>query len=84
MNERHQQRAERENVMFTIDKIIPSISEFDDDDIHIESHTSLILETKYEIMKNKYPELCRQFENHIREHKARIDENAARTMIPVS
>lgn len=84
MNERHQQRAERENVMFSIDKVLPTISEFDDDDIHIESHTSLILETKYEIMKEKYPELCRMFENHIREHQTRINEKAVGGMVPVS
>lgn len=85
MNERHQQKAERENAMFTIDKVLPEISDFDDNDIHIETHTSLILETKYEIMKNKYPELCNRFEEHIRQHQAKIDEkNEQNNMIPVS
>lgn len=84
MNERHRQKADRENVMFSIDKVIPSISEFDDDDIHVESHTSLILETKYEIMKTKYPELCNSFENHLRDHQRRIDQKNADNLIKIS
>ena len=39
---------------------------------------------EHEIMKEKYPELCRMFENHIREHQTRINEKAVGGMVPVS
>ena len=72
VNERQVQRAERENALFSERLVVPRIRDVDDDDIHIEYHKSFALETKFELLADKNPNLCELFENHIKMHEERL------------
>lgn len=74
INELQMQNADRENVYFQ-NGILPEISDFDDDSIHIEQHTRFALQQRYNLIKRKKPEMAKAFEQHIQDHKQRIALN---------
>jgi hypothetical protein len=77
VNERQVQRAERENALFSERLIIPRIRDVDDDDIHLEYHTSFALETKFDLLMDSNPNACEMFEQHIKMHEERLNQKRA-------
>ena len=79
INTLQMQKAQRENAYFETG-IMPIVSEFDDDTIHIEEHTRYVLQAKFDIFKRSKPEMAKEFENHINEHKQKIAKEAMAKM----
>ena len=77
VNERQTQRAERENALFSERLVIPRIRDVDDDDIHLEYHTSFALETKFDLLMDSNPNACEMFEQHIKMHEERLNQKRA-------
>ena len=72
INTLQMQTAQRENVFFERG-VIPEVSEFDDHEIHIEEHLRYIMQMSFRILRHKKPEYAKAFEEHIKEHKNRIN-----------
>lgn len=68
------QAAQRENSYFECG-IIPDISEFDDDEVHLEEHMRYRLQMKYLSLKRRNPELAAMFDEHIRQHRENAQQN---------
>ena len=68
INELQVKAAQRENVFFE-NGVIPTVSEFDDHDIHIEEHMRYILQMRFQKLKLSKPEYAAALEEHIRNHK---------------
>jgi hypothetical protein len=62
------EQAQRENIFFTRG-VIPTVSVFDYDDIHIEEHKRFILQMKYHVLKMSKPEYAANMEQHIQNHE---------------
>jgi hypothetical protein len=76
VHELQKQRANRENTLVK-SGVPPIIMELDDHVLHINEHTKVLLQSDYLAFKKKMPEVCKQFEAHIMEHKAVLDNRAA-------
>lgn len=76
VHELQKQRANRENTLIK-NGVPPVIMELDDHVLHINEHTKVLLQSDYLAFKEKMPEVCKQFEAHIMEHKAVLDNRAA-------
>jgi hypothetical protein len=74
--ELQRQRANRENKLVR-SGIPPVIMELDDHALHINEHTKELLQSDYLARKEKMPDVYAQFERHIAEHKAVIDQRMA-------
>lgn len=68
------QAAQCENSYFECG-IIPEVSEFDDDEIHVEEHMRYRLQMRYLSLKRKKPELAALFDEHIRQHKDKLQQD---------
>lgn len=79
INTLQMQKAQRENAYFE-EGVLPELSDFDDDVIHIEEHTRYVLQEKFDIFKRARPETAKEFENHINEHKKRKAAQAIKKM----
>ena len=79
MNTLHTQAAQRENVFFE-QGVIPEVSEFDNHDIHIEEHMRYILQMDFRVLKMKRAKWAAVMEEHIRQHKQAIQQNAQAAM----
>ncbi len=73
------QAAQRENA-FLENGIVPKISDFDDNKIHIEEHLRYVLQMNFQILKYKKPSLAAELENHIKEHKQMAELEETRAM----
>ena len=73
INSLHIQAAQRENVFFE-SGVIPTVSEIDDHEIHIEEHSRYILQMDFQILKMRKPEYAAALENHLKEHKQIVNE----------
>lgn len=65
--------AQKENVLLDTG-VIPKRYRYDDDEIHLDEHVKFALSTEYRRFKEKNPEYCSLFEQHIDEHKQKVDE----------
>lgn len=74
IDEMQRKNARRENAYYD-HGVIPKIGLYDDDAIHVEEHTRFALELRYKIASNRSPEYAKAFDNHILEHKKRIQES---------
>ena len=74
--ELQRQRANRENKLVR-SGIPPVIMELDDHALHINEHTKELLQSDYLARKEKMPDVYAQFERHIAEHKAVIEQRMA-------
>lgn len=63
--------AQRENDFFQAG-VKPEVYEYDDDAVHIAEHTRFALQYKFKRFRTKSPELCKAFDQHIKDHQARI------------
>ena len=63
-------RAKRENSLLLTGKV-PEISEFDNDDVHIEEHRRFALQLRFDALKAKRPDLAGAFSEHIHAHLER-------------
>lgn len=68
------QNARFENAMYERGVLDNRISEFDDDEVHIEEHKQFILQIKFRLLEKRYPEYAKAIIDHLKEHQARIDE----------
>lgn len=74
--ELQRQRANRENTLVN-SGVPPVIMEFDDHALHINEHTKLLLQLDYLSLKERMPQVAQQFEAHINEHKAVLEQRSA-------
>lgn len=74
--ELQRQRANRENTLVRAG-IPPAIMELDDHELHINEHTKSLLQFDYLAFKEKMPDVCKQFEAHIAEHKSILEQRLA-------
>ena len=74
------QAAQRENEFFE-NGVIPKISEFDEHEIHIEEHLRYILQMEFHLLRNKKPEYAKALEDHLREHKQILAQEAQQQMM---
>lgn len=74
--ELQKQRANRENTLVRTG-VPPVIMELDDHALHINEHTKELLQSDYLALKEKMPDVCAQFERHIAEHKAVLEQRMA-------
>lgn len=63
-------RAKRENSLLLTGQV-PEISEFDNDDVHIEEHRRFALQLRFDALKAKRPDLAGAFSKHIHAHLER-------------
>lgn len=63
--------AQRENDYLQAG-VVPEIYEYDDDAIHVTEHTRFALQYKFKRFRSRSPELCKAFDNHIKQHQERI------------
>jgi len=63
--------AQRENSLFS-QGVLPTINEFDDDDIHIAEHNKVVLQYDFELKRKRDPARAEMFMKHIRDHSNRI------------
>ena len=63
------QAAKRENSLCR-SGILPSVSEFDDHAIHYDEHLRFYLHAEFSVIKARYPERARLFEEHMKTHLA--------------
>lgn len=73
------QSAQRENVFFE-SGVIPKVSDYDEHEIHIEEHLRYILQMDFQILKHKKPEYAKALEDHLQEHKKRVEVEKQREM----
>ena len=74
------QSAQRENVFFE-NGVIPEVSDFDNHEIHSEEHLRYILQMEFHLLKNKKPEYAKALENHLRQHKDALAQEAQQEMM---
>ena len=74
------QSAQRENVFFE-NGVIPEVSDFDNHEIHSEEHLRYILQMEFHLLKNKKPEYAEALENHLRQHKEALAQEAQQEMM---
>ena len=67
MYQLQRQAAQRENTLFE-NGVMPQITMYDDNDVHIEEHTRYILQMRFKMLKNKKPEYASVMENHLKMH----------------
>lgn len=70
------QAAKRENSLCRSGSA-PTVGEFDDHAIHCEEHMRFYLHAEFSLLKMRFPERARAFEEHIRAHRAAADAAAA-------
>ncbi|MCI8590211.1 MAG: hypothetical protein HFE77_05820 [Clostridiales bacterium] len=77
MNETELQmkRAKRENSLL-LTGTPPEISEFDNDDVHIEEHRRFALQLRFDALRVKRPDLAGAFSDHIHAHMERSSQHA--------
>lgn len=63
--------AKRENVYFGAG-VVPKRYKYDDDAIHLEVHLRYVLSAEFRKLRERAPELCELFDQHIEEHRAQI------------
>ena len=63
--------AQRENDYLQAG-VVPKIYEYDDDAIHVTEHTRFALQYKFKRFRSRSPELCKAFDDHIKQHQERI------------
>lgn len=63
--------AQRENSLFS-QGVLPTINEFDDDDIHVAEHNKVVLQYDFELKRKRDPARAEMFMQHIRDHANRI------------
>ncbi|MBQ8859700.1 MAG: hypothetical protein IJ012_07955, partial [Clostridia bacterium] len=68
--------AERENAALSLGKL-PSVSLFDDHELHAEAHKKHLLQARFAFLREKEPTLCEAFERHIVEHLLRAKGGGA-------
>ena len=73
------QSAQRENVFFE-SGAMPKVSDYDEHEIHIEEHLRYILQMDFQILKHKKPEYAKALEDHLQEHKKRVELEKQREM----
>lgn len=73
------QSAQRENVFFE-SGVMPKVSDYDEHEIHIEEHLRYILQMDFQILKHKKPEYAKALEDHLQEHKKRVEVEKQREM----
>lgn len=71
LSDHQKANAQRENDSLQAG-VEPKIYEYDDDAIHINEHLRFALQYKFKRLREKMPALCLAFDQHIKDHKARI------------
>ena len=74
------QAAQRENVFFE-NGVTPKVSDFDEHEIHVEEHLRYVLQMDFQLLRMKKPEYAAALENHIKEHKALIQQEEQQQML---
>lgn len=74
------QAVQRENIFFE-NGVFPSVSEFDNHEIHIEEHMRYVLQMKFQILKMKKPEYAQMLEQHLSQHKQIIQAEEQQKII---
>jgi hypothetical protein len=67
--------AEKENA-FVYGGVIPQISRMDNHRIHIDKHRAEILQGKFDIFKQQFPQIAAAFEAHEEAHEQKLAEKA--------
>lgn len=76
------QNAQRENAFFE-SGVIPERYVYDDDKIHLNEHLKYALQYRFRMLRQKNPELCKLFDQHIDEHKRAIAQKEQEAMARV-
>lgn len=69
-----QRKNARYEVVQLQNGIIPREDKYADDEIHLEEHLRFALSNDYRLMEEKMPNWAAQFDQHIAEHRAKIQE----------
>ncbi len=77
------QNARFENAMFERGVIDNNISEFDDDEVHVEEHKQYILQLKFRLLEKRYPAYAQAIVDHVKEHQARLDAKNQQAQLAV-
>ena len=80
INQLQIQSAQRENVFFE-NGVLPEVSDFDEHEIHIEEHLRYVLQMDFQLLKKKKPEYAEALENHLRQHKAIVEQEKQQMMM---
>ena len=73
------QNAQRENSFFE-SGVIPERYIYDDDAVHLNEHLKYALQYRFRMLRQKNPEYCKYFDQHIDEHRAAIAEKEQEAM----
>ena len=73
------QNAQRENSFFE-SGVIPERYIYDDDAVHLNEHLKYALQYRFRMLRQKNPEYCKYFDQHIDEHRAAIAEKEQKAM----
>ena len=76
------QNAQRENSFFE-SGVIPERYIYDDDAVHLNEHLKYALQYRFRMLRQKNPELCKLFDQHIDEHKRAIAQKEQEAMARV-
>lgn len=74
VNDLQMSKAARENNMFE-NGVFPKVGEFDDHSIHVQEHMRYILQTRFELLKQRKPEYAGMIVEHLKEHQRIIAQN---------
>lgn len=73
LDDLQENNAKRENYYFAAGAV-PSRYKYDDDAIHLEQHLRYALSAEFRKIRERSPELCELFDQHIEEHRAQIQQ----------
>lgn len=76
-------RAERENALFE-SGAVPEIGEFDDHELHVQTHERYILHAKFDLLKQRKPLYAAHMEEHLRQHKETIAKKEQAKLMAMS
>lgn len=80
LDDHQKANARRENDYLQVG-VIPEIYEYDDDAVHVTEHKRFALQYKFKRFRTKMPELCRAFDQHIKDHEKRIEQREKQKQI---
>lgn len=79
MDEIQVKYARRENT-FLEQGVLPTRSQYDDDQIHLSEHIRYAISVDFKLMQKNMPEYAKKFEQHIAVHQNELDKKQAQAM----